>query len=157
MRHQLKFLGLFGFACAATFLSSCTSETTEGGNVVEASSKDPGSSLPKPETKADKMMVKYVDGLDEIATALQGVDSEDAAKSAGETIAKVGERLNAMKPDWEKLADTDISAAAARYSGKVQELSQRLTKAMMPLMTNPTYGKYIQQAMENMPEFMDAK
>lgn len=151
---------LVALAVASALASCGCGKTDEGGSHSAAGGNQPGASVaggaadvatPAPLTKADRLMVGYIEEFEKMAEALQNVNDESSAKAAGKTISEIAQRIQGREGEWEGIGEAEVAASSERYAEKVQQIQAKLGQAAASVMTNPEYAQHIQSEMKDMP------
>lgn len=103
--------------------------------------------------KASGPMKVYVDGMDDIADAVNDINSEADARKAAQKIAAVARKMEGLSEEFEKMSDQEKSAAAMANMGAISQSGTRVASAMMTLQTqHPEWMAIISEEMEKIPD-----
>jgi hypothetical protein len=137
---------VFGLIVVLAFsLMNCGS--VEGGPGTGAKSP----SVPKPQTAAEKSMVKYLAHIAAIGNILGSVTDKASAQSAAKKFDAEIAKIKKTQAEIEKCSEAEIAAAARKYSQELTRVQMEMSRKIMPVMSNPEYAKLFGNAMSKIP------
>ena len=99
------------------------------------------------------VMARYVKALNDIAGAIESVDSEASAREAARTIARVNAELEELSDIVEAMDPATRVAAFQSHGMEFVQAQHRMSTAMQNMMAHPEYFQIINNEMLKMPSF----
>jgi hypothetical protein len=96
-------------------------------------------------------VLRYVEGIDQIAEALEAVRDEAGAQVAAVRIAEISAQLRGLEKAFEDLGPAGRAEQFAAHVQEVTRAQKRMGLAMQPLLAKPTWLEIVNEGTKNIP------
>lgn len=135
-------------------LAACSGDADASDNTVHAG--DSGETTTgqggAPSNESERAVVSYMEDMDQIVTALEGVEDQATADKAAEVISSMSTRWEGQVESWKALAQDEMDAARERYAEDLGRVQGEMMVALTKLMKNPSLAGPLQSAIQALPE-----